>query len=160
MYFITLSFMVRKIFTFYINDVLLFHNHHHHHDVHEDLGVFPVPWCSRCSWSLHLFLGRPTFLRPFALMCYYLNVYFQGQRVNITAHGRLLTERLVSVHFFVRFYLQLILVSKGIPKGPFLYTTKTLDPLIFGWTTWKLLYYIFPFCSGMWRRRRAVVEGR
>jgi len=38
--------------------------HHHHHHVHEGLGVFPVPQ-SRWSWSLHLFLGRPMFLRPF-----------------------------------------------------------------------------------------------
>ena len=41
----------------------------HHHHVHEGLGVFPVPWSSRCSWSLHLFLDRPTFLRPFGLYC-------------------------------------------------------------------------------------------
>jgi len=44
------------------------HNHHHHH-VPEGLGVFPVPWPSRWSWSLHLFLGRPMFLRPFGLYC-------------------------------------------------------------------------------------------
>ena len=43
--------------------------HHHHHRVHEGLGVFPVPWSSRCSWSLLLFLSRPTFLRPFGLYC-------------------------------------------------------------------------------------------
>ena len=36
--------------------------HHHHHHVPEGLGVFPVPWSSRWSWSLHLFLGRPMFL--------------------------------------------------------------------------------------------------
>ena len=41
----------------------------HHHHVQEKLGVFPVPWSSRCSWSLHLFLGRPTFLRPFGSYC-------------------------------------------------------------------------------------------
>ena len=40
-----------------------------HHHVHEGLGVFPVPRSSRCSWSLHLFLGHPTFLRPFGLYC-------------------------------------------------------------------------------------------
>ena len=45
------------------------HHHHHHHHVHEGLGMFPVPWSSRCSSSLHLFLGRPTFLRPFGLYC-------------------------------------------------------------------------------------------
>ena len=39
----------------------------HYHHVPEGLGVFPVPWSSRCSWSLHLFLGRPMFLRPFVL---------------------------------------------------------------------------------------------
>ena len=43
--------------------------HHHHHHVPEGLGVFPVPWTSRWSWSLHLFLGRPMFLRPFGLYC-------------------------------------------------------------------------------------------
>ena len=41
----------------------------HHHHVPEGLGVFPVPWSSRWSWSLHLFLGRPMFLRPFGLYC-------------------------------------------------------------------------------------------
>jgi len=41
----------------------------HYHHVHEGLDVFPVPWSSRCSWSLHLFLGRPTYLRPFSLYC-------------------------------------------------------------------------------------------
>ena len=42
---------------------------HHHHYVPEGLGVFPVPWSSRWSWSLHLFLGRPMFLWPFGLYC-------------------------------------------------------------------------------------------
>ena len=41
----------------------------HHHHVPEGLGVFPVPRFSRWSWSLHLFLGRPMFLRPFGLYC-------------------------------------------------------------------------------------------
>jgi len=41
----------------------------HHHHVPEGLGVFHVPWSSRWSWSLHLFLGRPMFLRPFGLYC-------------------------------------------------------------------------------------------
>jgi hypothetical protein len=42
-------------------------HHHHHHHVHEGLGMFPVPWSSRWNWSLHLFLGRPMFLRSFDL---------------------------------------------------------------------------------------------
>ena len=41
----------------------------HHHHVPEGLRMFPVPWSSRWSWSLHLFLGRPMFLRPFGLYC-------------------------------------------------------------------------------------------
>ena len=41
----------------------------HHHHVPEGLGVFPFPWSSRWSWSLHLFLGRRMFLRPFGLYC-------------------------------------------------------------------------------------------
>jgi len=45
------------------------HHHHHHNHVPEGLGVFSVPWSSRCSWSLHLFLGRTMFLRPFGLYC-------------------------------------------------------------------------------------------
>ena len=45
------------------------HHHHHHHHIHDGLGVFLVTWSSRCSWSLHLFLGHPTFLRPFGLYC-------------------------------------------------------------------------------------------
>jgi len=31
--------------------------------------MLPVPWSSRYSWSLHLFLGRPMFLHPFGLYC-------------------------------------------------------------------------------------------
>jgi hypothetical protein len=42
---------------------------HHHHRHYEGLDVFPVPWSSRRSWSLHLFLGRRMFLRPFGLYC-------------------------------------------------------------------------------------------
>jgi len=45
------------------------HHHHHHHHVHEGLAVFPVPWSSKWNWSLHLFLGRSMFLRPFGLCC-------------------------------------------------------------------------------------------
>ena len=41
--------------------------HHHHHHIHEGLGMFPVPWSSKLSWSLHLFFSRPMFLRPFGL---------------------------------------------------------------------------------------------
>ena len=40
-----------------------------HHHVPEGFGVFPVPWSSRWSWSLHLFLGRPMYLRTFGLYC-------------------------------------------------------------------------------------------
>jgi len=43
------------------------HHHHHHYHVPEELGVFPFPWSSKWSWSLHLFFSRPTFLRPFGL---------------------------------------------------------------------------------------------
>ena len=45
------------------------HHHHHHHHIYEGLGVFTVPWSPRWSWSLHLFLGRPMFLRLFGLYC-------------------------------------------------------------------------------------------
>ena len=44
-------------------------NYNHHHHVPEGLGMFPVSWSLRWSWSLHLFLGRPMFLRPFGLYC-------------------------------------------------------------------------------------------
>ena len=54
--------------------------HHHHHHVPEGLGMFPVPWSSRRSWSLHLFFGRPMFLRPFGLYC---NVCFGSLFVSI-----------------------------------------------------------------------------
>ena len=43
--------------------------YHHHHHIPKGLGVFPVPWSSRWSWPLHLFLGRPMFLHPFVLYC-------------------------------------------------------------------------------------------
>jgi len=39
----------------------------HHHHIPEGLGVFPLPWSSKWSWFLHLFFGRPMFLRPFGL---------------------------------------------------------------------------------------------
>jgi len=57
--------------SFYITSphTLHIHHHHHHHHVPEGLGVFPVPWSSRWSWSLHLFLGRPMVIRPFGLYC-------------------------------------------------------------------------------------------
>ena len=45
------------------------HHHHHHVHVHKGVGVFPVPWSSKWNMSLHLFLGRPMFLRPFGLYC-------------------------------------------------------------------------------------------
>jgi len=48
---------------------LNFNHHHHHHHVDEGLGVFPVPWSSRWSWSLRLFLDRPLFLSLFDLYC-------------------------------------------------------------------------------------------
>ena len=57
----------------------IFKNTHHHH-VPEGLAVFPVPWSSRWSWSLHLFLGRPMFLRPFGLYC---GAYFGSLFVSI-----------------------------------------------------------------------------
>jgi len=44
-------------------------HHRHHHNVPEGLGMFPAPCSSRWSWSLHLFLGRPMFLRPFGIYC-------------------------------------------------------------------------------------------
>jgi len=45
------------------------HYHYHHYHVHEGLGVFLVRWSSKWNWSLHLFLGRTMFLRPFGLYC-------------------------------------------------------------------------------------------
>jgi len=47
----------------------MYHHYHHHHHVHEGLCVFPVPWSSKLSCSLHLFFGRPMFLRSFGLYC-------------------------------------------------------------------------------------------
>ena len=60
--------LAEKVF-WEIYGICCFIFHHHHHHVYEGLGMFPVPWSSRCSWSLHLFLGHPTFLRPFGLYC-------------------------------------------------------------------------------------------
>ena len=62
--------ILRHIRSLSEEDVIVGHEkctHHHHHHVPE--GVFPVPWSSRWSWSLHLFLGRPMFLRPFRSYC-------------------------------------------------------------------------------------------
>ena len=41
---------------------------------------FAVPWSSRWSWTLHLFLGLPIFLRPFGLYC---SVWFGSLFVSI-----------------------------------------------------------------------------
>jgi hypothetical protein len=56
------------------------HHHPHHHHVHEGLCMFPDPWSSRWSWSLHLFLSRPMFLLPFGLYC---SAYFGSLSVSI-----------------------------------------------------------------------------
>jgi len=45
------------------------HHHHHHHHVPEGLGVFPVLWSSRWSWSLPSLPRSSLFLRPFGLYC-------------------------------------------------------------------------------------------
>ena len=58
------------IYIWYISSssIYIYHRRRrHHHHVPEGLGVFPVPWSSRWSWSLHLFLGHPMFLHPFGL---------------------------------------------------------------------------------------------
>jgi hypothetical protein len=54
--------------------IVFFHHHHHHHHVHECLAVFPFPWSSKCSSSLHLFFGRPIFLLPFGLIVFFKNL--------------------------------------------------------------------------------------
>ena len=61
------EFISRPINIGVIIHVIHHHHHHHHHHGPDGLGVFPVPWSSRLSWSLHLFFGRPMFLRPFGL---------------------------------------------------------------------------------------------
>jgi hypothetical protein len=48
------------------------YRHHNPNHVREGLGVFPFPWFSKWNWSLHLFLGRPMFLRPFDI---YIDIY-------------------------------------------------------------------------------------
>ena len=69
-----------NVLTFSYIYLFIYHHHHHHHHVPEGLGVFPVPWSSRWIWSLHLFLGRPLFLRPFGLYC---SAYFGSLFVSI-----------------------------------------------------------------------------
>ena len=58
----------------------IYTTYHHHHHVPEGLGMFPVPWSSRWSWCLHLFLGRPMFLRPSGL---YFSACFGSMFVSI-----------------------------------------------------------------------------
>ena len=65
---IQVSDSIRHVCSYFNCKIYHHHHHHHHHHVPEGLGLFPVPW-SRCSWSLHLFLGRTMFLRPFVLYC-------------------------------------------------------------------------------------------
>ena len=68
------------------NNINHHHHHHHHHHIHEGLGVFPVPWSSKWSWSLHLFFDLPNFLRPFGLYCSaYLVFYLCPSSVRVVA---------------------------------------------------------------------------
>ena len=65
--------------------------------------MFPVPWSSRWSWSLHLFLGRPMFLRPFGLYC-------SASFGRLPKNGRSNASRcLISISWFVHTELWLIL---------------------------------------------------
>ena len=76
------------------------HHHHHHHHVHEGLGVFPVPWSSKWSLSLHLFFGRPMFLRPFGLSVVLVLAFYlfpSSVRVVATSSGTVLFPLLCCV---------------------------------------------------------------
>ena len=57
-------------------------------------GVFPVSWSSRLSWSLHLFLGRAMFLRPFGWYCSaYFGIPFVSILCNLSSSkGRNVTH--------------------------------------------------------------------
>jgi hypothetical protein len=59
------------VLTCQVNKIQLLHNyhHHHHHHVQEGLVLIPVPCILKMKLALHLFLGRPTCLRPFGLYC-------------------------------------------------------------------------------------------
>jgi len=71
-------------YTYVVN--ILKHAFHHHHHVPEGLGVFPVPWSSKWSWSLHLFFRRPVFLRPLVyIVMLVLAVYFCPSSVRVVA---------------------------------------------------------------------------
>jgi len=65
---LTIKKTLRKIHSCltWIPTALIYFYHYH---IHEGLVVFPVPWSSKWRWPLHLFFGRPMFLRPFGLYC-------------------------------------------------------------------------------------------
>ena len=76
---------------------------HHHHYVPEGLGVFPLPWSSKWSWFLHLFFGRPMFLRPLVYIVVFVLVFCfcpSSVRVVATFSGTVLFPLLCSVLLF------------------------------------------------------------
>jgi len=80
-----------------------YYHYHHHHHVQEMLGVFPVPWSSRWRWSLHLFLGRPMFLRTFFYIVVLVLVFYlcpSSVRVVATFSATVLLPLLCSVLSF------------------------------------------------------------
>ena len=86
------------------------YHHHHHHDIPEGLGVFPVPWSSRWSWSLHLFLGLPMLLRPFGLYC-------------STCFGSLFVSVLQPLFLVLFYFLYCVLCSRFLPNSSILLST-------------------------------------
>ena len=92
----------------------------HHHHVHEGLGVFPVPWSSKWSWSLQLFLGRPMFLRLLVYIVVLVLVFYScpsSVRVVTTFSGTVLFPLLCSVlPFFPLIHWFLSLSNFVIPS--------------------------------------------
>ena len=88
-----------------------------HHHVHEGLGVFPVPWSSRWSWPLHLFLGHPMFLRPFGLYC-------------SASFGSLFVSVLCTCcsHFF--WYCFFLLLCSVLPFSPLIHWLFSLSSFV------------------------------
>ena len=137
-------------------------HYHHHHNVPEGLGVFLVLWSSRWSWSLHLFLGRPMFLRAVGLYC---NACFGSLFVSMfctfvaTFSGTVLFPLLCSVlPFFAQYidsFLYLVLLFQvSVSKISFvllLYVFPLFSSVpklhfqisMLDWHLWRL--FLFPF---------------
>jgi hypothetical protein len=107
--------------------------------------MFPVPWSSKWSWSLHLFFGRPMFLRPFGLYrnaCFGILIY----RFNLLEMGSHFLHNIVTTFAFLFYTVKYFNVWKD-KKIKFIKLLK-LEVGDVSEVCWVVKYH-FLFC-GTW----------